>query len=137
MSLRRASYTIFPCLPSIVAKSIAISLRPTLANHDEYKKARPMIEGSLINQICISKNVVMSCAAVENDTHSLKDMPNSFFAIDRWASNLDTCSSHVLTMLVRDHFKIVVPYQGVLIFDSPYGRIGRSRDQTYGLLNQQ
>jgi len=41
-----------------------------------------MIEGSLIDQICISKNVAMSCAAVENDTHPLKDMPNSFFAID-------------------------------------------------------
>ena len=71
-----------PCLPSIVAKSIAISMRPRLASHDEYKQARPMMEGSLINQIGISKNVAMSRAAVENDTHPLKDMPNSFFAID-------------------------------------------------------
>lgn len=82
MSFRWASYTPFPCLPSIVAKSTAISLRPTLASHDEYKKAGPMMEGSLIGQIGTSKKVAISCAAVENDTSPLKDMPNSFLAID-------------------------------------------------------
>ncbi len=35
-----------------------------------------------MNQVCIFKNVAMSCAAVENDTHPLKDMPKSFFAIN-------------------------------------------------------
>lgn len=82
MSFRRASYTPFPCLPSIFAKFIAISLGPTPASHDEYKKARSLVEGSSINQIGISKKMAMSRAAVEHDIHPLQDMPNSFLAID-------------------------------------------------------
>ena len=32
--------------------------------------------------------MAISCAAVENDTHPLKDMPNSFFAVDNSSSDL-------------------------------------------------